>query len=349
MARGPRVVALGGGTGLSTLLHGIKEYTYNVTAVVTVTDDGGSSGRLRGELGILPPGDIRNVLVALADTEPLMERLFQHRFGRGQLKGHTLGNLFIGALAELLGSFEEALRASSRVLAVRGEVLPSTVDDVRLVATFPGGHEVAGETRIAEEGRTRGRIVALRLDPPDCRPVPAALDAIAAADVILIGPGSLYTSIAPNLLVPGVAEAIRRSPAYKVFVVNVMTQPGETIGFTALDHYEAVESWLGRGVIDAVVVNTGRIAEERLRGYRSEQAAPVEPSLEALASRGVKVISGDLVTAEGLVRHDSHKLARVIMGEVLRAALKDSSRLVERLVLAERLGRVPRRRKGRRP
>lgn len=340
LPRGPRVVAVGGGTGLSTFLHGIKEYTYNVTAIVTVTDDGGSSGRLRGELGILPPGDVRNVLVALADTEPLMERLFQHRFSRGQLKGHTLGNLFIGALAESLGSFEEAVRASSRVLAVRGQVLPSTPDDVRLVAEFGDGREVHGESAIVAAGRTGDAIRTLRLEPRDCRAVPAALEAVAEADAIILGPGSLFTSVVPNLLVPDLRDAIRRSRAFKVYVVNVMTQPGESQGLPASGHVEAVERYLGTGILHAVVVNTGRLSEARLSAYRAEAAEPVAADIDALARRGLRVLSGDLATREGLVRHDSGRLARVIMRAVMDVSMRETSRLVDRVVLAERLARA---------
>ncbi|MBX6724353.1 MAG: YvcK family protein, partial [Dactylosporangium sp.] len=275
LPRGPRVVALGGGTGLSAFLQGAKEYTYNITAIVTVTDDGGSSGRLRGELGILPPGDIRNVLVALADTEPLMERLFQHRFGRGALAGHSLGNLFIGALSESLGSFEEAVRASSRVLAVRGQVLPATTSDARLVGRFADGSEVSGESAIVAHGRQGHRLASLRLEPEGCRAVPAALDAVRAADVIVLGPGSLFTSIVPNLLVPDLRDVIRRSRAYKIYVVNVMTQPGETDGLTASGHLEVLERFLGRGVLDAVIVHDRPLPEERLAPYRAAGAAPV--------------------------------------------------------------------------
>jgi DNA-binding protein WhiA len=228
--RGPRVVAIGGGTGLSTLLRGLKEYTANITAIVTVADDGGSSGRLRGELGILPPGDLRNCLAALAETEPLMAEVFQHRFERGSLAGHTVGNVLIGALAEITGDFVTAVSAASRVLAVRGRVLPSTVDQVQLVARLQDGREVRGESAITAAG---GRIAEIRLEPRDARALPEACEAVAAADLIVIGPGSLYTSILPNMLLPELAAAVRQARGTRLFVVNVMTQPGETGGFTA--------------------------------------------------------------------------------------------------------------------
>lgn len=342
LPRGPKVVALGGGTGLSAFLQGVKEYTYNVTAIVTVTDDGGSSGRLRGELGIPPPGDVRNALVALADTEPLMEAVLQHRFGRGALRGHSLGNLFIGALCESLGSFEEAVRAASRVLAVRGQVLPSTAADVRLLAEFEDGRTVVGETAIVAAGREGRRIRALRLLPADCRALPEALSAVREADVIVLGPGSLYTSVLPNLLVPDLREAIRRARALRVYVVNVMTQPGETDGMTASDHLAAVEGLLGPGSVDALVVHEGPLGEDRLRAYRALGSEPVAADGEALRRRGLVVVTGDFATREGLIRHDPRRLARAVMRLVLDRGLPGAARLFDRVVLAERLARTSR-------
>lgn len=314
--RGPRVVAVGGGTGLPAVLRGLKEYTANLTAVVTVADDGGSSGRLRSEFGILPPGDIRNCLVALADTEPLMERLFQYRFRQGEgLSGHSFGNLFILAMSEAAGDFYEAIRASSQVLAVRGRVIPSTLAHVVLKAELGDGQTVVGESAI---GRAGGAIRRVALDPPDPEPVPDALQAIAEADAIVLGPGSLYTSILPNLLVPGLAAAIRRSPAVKIYVCNVMTQPGETDGYTASDHVRAIFAHAGQGLIDWVVVNTTPVPPHIQRRYASEGAFPVEVDAPELERLGVQVARAPVADVSGgLVRHDPARLALVIARLVL--------------------------------
>src|SRR5205807_7601916 len=253
LAKGPRVVAIGGGTGLSVLLRGIKKYTGNIVAIVTVADDGGSSGRLRDEYRVLPPGDFRQCLTALAETEPLMTQLFQHRFGGdGSLSGHSFGNLFITAMAEITGDFEHALRESGRVLAVRGQIIPSTLRDVTLCAT--AGAEVrVGESRVpyGEE-----RIDRVFLDPPDPSVNPEAEAAILDSELIVVGPGSLYTSILPNLLVDGLVEALRASPAVKVYVCNVATQPGETTGFTVSEHLDAIEKHVGGNLFDYVIVNS---------------------------------------------------------------------------------------------
>ena len=229
LEKGPKILAIGGGTGLSVLLRGLKEYTSNITAVVTVTDDGGSSGRLRGEMGILPPGDLRNCVLALADTEPLLEELFQHRFQKGSdLEGHSFGNLFIAAMTEMMG-FKRAILEFSKVLAIRGTVLPVTLEHVFLKARFTDGTEAEGETSIVKEGKTIKR---LSLFPSSCKPLPEVISAIKEADAIILGPGSLYTSVLPNLLVPGVKEAIKESSALCIYVCNIMTQAGETQGFS---------------------------------------------------------------------------------------------------------------------
>nr|NLA06507.1 uridine diphosphate-N-acetylglucosamine-binding protein YvcK [Bacillota bacterium] len=240
LGRGPKIVVVGGGTGLSTLLRGLKEFTGNLTAIVTVADDGGSSGRLRREMGVLPPGDIRDCLVALADSEPLMARLFEYRFPEGDptgLGGHAFGNLFIATMSAITGDFDEAVKESSRVLAVRGRVLPSTLENVALVAQCQGGQVVCGESTI---GRCSTRIEKVFLKPANPRALPEALESIAEADAIVLGPGSLFTSVIPNLLVEGIADAIRESRAPRIYVCNVMTQPGETDCFTAADHVEAI-------------------------------------------------------------------------------------------------------------
>jgi len=312
----PRVVALGGGTGLSVLLRGLKERTHRVTAVVTVADDGGSSGRLRDELGMLPPGDIRSCLVALAEAEPLMRRLFQYRFDQGHgLQGHTFGNLFIAAMTEITGDFQEAVRLSSRVLAVKGRVLPATLEHVTLAAEMEDGRVVDGETAITG---ARGTIRRVWLEP-NCSPVPETLSAIAEADMVVIGPGSLYTSVLPTLVVSGVAEAIARSRAVKVYVANVMTQPGETDGYRVSDHVRAIIDHAGTGVIGWVAVNDAGIRPELAERYKAEGSEPVVLDLEVVRRMGVSVLQGDLVEQGEYARHDPEKLAEALFS-VLPAA-----------------------------
>ncbi|MDI6870663.1 MAG: uridine diphosphate-N-acetylglucosamine-binding protein YvcK [Bacillota bacterium] len=310
--RGPRVVGIGGGTGMGTLLRGLKEHTDNLTAIVTVADDGGSSGRLRAEMGVLPPGDVRMCLVALADTEPLMERLFQYRFrqaGEG-LTGHNFGNLFIAALTAITGDFEEAIKESSKVLAVRGQVLPSTLTNVVLHAELADGRVIAGESEIA---RARGRVRRVFLTPSAPPALPEALAALAAAEVVVLGPGSLYTSVLPNLLVHGIAEGIRRSPAVKVYVCNVMTQPGETDGYTVSDHVQAILDHAGPGLIDYALVNTLPVPSNLRRKYQEQGAEPVVYDPERLAGMGVTAVTGNLASLTDLVRHDPERLAQAIL------------------------------------
>ncbi|MEX2355644.1 MAG: YvcK family protein [Thermaerobacterales bacterium] len=332
---GPRIVVIGGGTGLATLLRGLKTYTDNLTAIVAVTDDGGSSGRLRSETDMLPPGDIRNVIVALADAEPLMAALFQHRFRQGSLAGHSFGNLFILAMSETLGDFEQAVRESSKVLAVRGQVIPATLSRVDLVARLADGRLVRGESAIARVGR---EIVDLRLDPADVKPLRQALDAIRQADLVVLGPGSLYTSILPGLLMPEMVEVLRKTKAVRAFVVNVMTQRGETDGFTASDHLRILADQAGAGLVDWVVVNTGRAAVHRLMPYRREGSEPVTVDRAALAAMGFEVQSGDLLSAQDLVRHDPGRLARALL-QILLDHPRGGRRLLSDLLLAERIHR----------
>ena len=311
LEQGPRVVAIGGGTGLATLLRGLKTYTSNITAIVTVTDDGGSSGRLRGELGLPPPGDIRNCLVALADTEPLMEGLFQHRFGRGSsLEGHSFGNLFIAAMAEVSGDFEQAVRESSRVLAVRGRILPSTNATAVLNAEFTDGSRANGESAIRAAGKAIARV---SLSPPDAEPLADSLAAIADADLIVLGPGSVYTSIVPNLLVDGIAAAIAASPALVIYVANIMTEHGETDGYGVAEHLEAVHQHAGRAIVDVIVENDAPVAAAVAAAYAAEQATPVPPSRGEIERRGVRVTRAPLVSDGPLARHDPHLLAVTIM------------------------------------
>ena len=326
--RGARIVALGGGTGLSTLLRGLKEYLAlgpgepghpiaDLAAIVTVTDDGGSSGRLRREYRILPPGDIRNCLVALSDDEALLGRLFQYRFhaGRG-LRGHSFGNLFLTALSHVTGDFTEAVRVSSKVLAIRGRIFPSTLQNVTLEATLENGRRVQGETRIS---KSRVRIRRIALVPRRVRPLPEALQAIAAADLILLGPGSLYTSILPNLLIPEVASAIASSKAPRVYISNLMTQPGETSGYTLADHLRAIQRHILGRVVDWVVANRRPVSPGVARRYRAEGAEPVTPDVRELQKLGLRVVLDDLLEEHGVIRHDARRLARLLLGEfVLR-------------------------------
>ncbi len=335
LERGPRIVAIGGGTGLPVLLRGLKEYTSNLTAIVTVGDDGGSSGRLRGEMGILPPGDLRNCLLALADTEPLLESLFAYRFNGGGegLSGHNFGNLFIAAMSQITGDFGQAIRASSQVLAVRGQVLPATLENLVLQAEMEDGSVVRGETAISQ---ARKKICRLSLDPPTAQPVPEALEAIAEAEAIILGPGSLYTSILPNLMITGIAEAIRASRARKIYVCNCMTQPGETAGFTASDHVRAILEHVGSGTIEAVVVNVAPIREEILAAYRLDGAEPVRVDAGELANLGVRILGATVVGGEKRVRHDPLKLARVVLGDLLDSPVA-TRRFWDFHLLSERL------------
>jgi uncharacterized cofD-like protein len=318
-----RVVAFGGGTGLAAVLRGLKKHLYpsraeggrvaltDLAAVVTVTDDGGSSGRLRRDYHVLPPGDIRNCLVALSADEALLGRLFQYRFPRGPaLGGHSFGNLFLTALAGVTGDFAEAVRLSSEVLAIRGRIFPSATEPVTLEAELDNGDRVRGETRIS---RSRRRIHRVRLQPRHSRPLPEVLDAIRQADLIFIGPGSLYTSVISNLLVDGVAEAVRRSKASRVYIANLMTQPGETIGYTASDHLQALIDHFGPGLVDWVVLNR-RVPSARLAGrYRAAGASLVEPDTERLETMGVGWVAADLIDEGDVARHSPERLGRLLI------------------------------------
>ncbi|MFA4884375.1 MAG: gluconeogenesis factor YvcK family protein [Desulfotomaculaceae bacterium] len=308
LKRGPKVVVIGGGTGLSVLLRGLKEYTSNLTAIVTVADDGGSSGRLRGDLGILPPGDIRNCLVALADKEPLMEELLQYRFSTGELAGHSIGNLLLAALTDTTGGFDKAVRSLSKVLAVRGQVLPATLSDITLYAELDDGRVVQGESKIS---CTTG-IKKVFLKPSRCLPLPEALSAIREADAVVLGPGSLYTSIIPNLLVKGIPEALAKTAAIKIYVCNVMTQPGETGGYTASSHLRAIIAHAGK-FLDYVVLNTGQVSPRLRARYRQEGAEPVAADLAEVEKLGIEAVCEDLVYRTEVVRHHPDKLARTVL------------------------------------
>lgn len=310
--KGAKVVAIGGGTGLSMLLKGIKKYTNNITAVVTVGDDGGSSGRLREEMGILPPGDIRNCIAALADDENMITELFQYRFKNGEgLEGHSFGNLFLTALCAITGNMVKAVKESSNVLNIRGVVLPATLDDMKLAAEFDDGTIVKGESNIPEAHK---RIKRLFTEPEVCKALPEVLTAIADADLIILGPGSLYTSVIPNLLVSGIVEAIMASRAKKIYVCNIMTQPGETDDYSVASHVNALLNHAkGRKIIDAVLVNDS-LPDNISEGYAKSGSIPVRLDMENLAPTGVTVVSQKLIqeNKEGLVRHSSHRVARAV-------------------------------------
>jgi uncharacterized cofD-like protein len=322
--RGIKLVALGGGTGLSTLLSGLKRlvgeddrgglWLESLAAIVTVSDDGGSSGRLREELQMLPPGDIRNCMVALSEDSSLISRLFRYRFpGDGHLGGHSFGNLFLAALTAVTGDFVEAVRLSSEVLASKGRIYPATLNDVRLVAELEDGTEVRGETNITA---SRPAIRRLRLEPEQCLPLPEALTALRAADVITLGPGSLYTSILPNLLVARVAESIGESDAVKIFVCNLMTQPGETDGYTARRHLEVVKRYAPEIKFDYVVVNNRPVSEDQAERYAAEGARQIgltDHLLEREFSGEAEIVRTDLLDEGEKVRHSPEKLARVIL------------------------------------
>lgn len=318
LLRGPRVVAIGGGTGLSTLLSGIKLFTSNITAIVTVTDTGGSSGRLRDELDMLPPGDIRNCLVALADAGPLIRDLFQYRFEVGEgLKGHSFGNLFITALSKVTGDFEKAISESSKVLAIRGRVLPSTLEKVTLVGEFTDGTILEGETNITE---ARKPLKNMGLKPDNCRACPEALDAIENADMIILGPGSLYTSILPNLLITDINEAILKSDAYKIYIANMMTQPGETDNFSTWEHLRVLIEHTDPRMIDACFVNVESIPEEMRGKYSEKGSVPVELDLDIIRERGYEVVEGRFLKVDGQVRHHAEELSRLIFDHYYKMA-----------------------------
>lgn len=318
-----RIVSIGGGNGLATLLRGLKRYVraaqggIELTAIVTVTDDGGSSGRLRREFDVLPPGDIRNCMVALSQDEALLARLFNYRFDSGRgLKGHSFGNLFLTAMTHLTGDFAHAVRLSAEVLAVGGRIFPSTASNVQLEATLDDGSQVYGETRI---GRSKEPIAHVRLKPRRVKPLKGALEAIAEADIITLGPGSLFTSVIPNLLVEGVPKAIAKSKATKVYFVNLMTQPGETSGYRASDHVEQVLKHCVRhrsNLIDVCVVNSGALGSGAVREYGAKSAKPVEADYDRLKELGIRVVSADLVRLSGRrktnkIRHDPGAIGAV--------------------------------------
>ncbi len=308
LQKGPKITAIGGGTGLSTVLRGLKEYTENITAVVSVADDGGSSGKLRNELGMLPPGDIRNCLAALADQESLLDSLFQYRFSEQHLSGHCMGNLLLAALNDMSGDLEQAIHSLSQIFAIRGQVLPVTLEPVSLGAEFMDGEIVLGESVIPEQKKPIKRVF---LEPSFCRTLPEVLKAIKESDLILLAPGSLYTSLLPNLLVHGIREALAESTAVKVYVCNIMTQQGETNGYTASRHVQEIQKVSGN-ILDYVLVNTAEMSKEMREIYRKESSTLVKPDLRKLEKLGVKVIAGDFIKEGKSIRHDTEKIARIV-------------------------------------
>jgi uncharacterized cofD-like protein len=320
---GQKLVAIGGGTGLSTLLAGLKGlvgktedpiWIESLSGIVTVSDDGGSSGRLRDELQMLPPGDIRNCMIALSEDSTLLSRLFRYRFrGEGDLGGHSFGNLFLAALTEVTGDFTEAIRLSSEVLASKGHIFPATISDVRLAAELEDGSIVRGETQISA---SKLPIRRLRLEPEQCLPLPEALKAIRAADVITVGPGSLYTSILPNLLVAQVARVIGKTRATKIFINNLMTQPGETDGYSARKHLETIKTYAPEIHFDYVVVNNRRISAEQAERYAAEGAYQIgiKDSIYEIVDEATEIVRADLLDDGEKVRHNSERLAQVVLG-----------------------------------
>ena len=311
LERGPRIVVIGGGTGLSVLLHGLKEFTSNITAIVTVGDDGGSSGRLRSQYNMPPPGDIRNCLVALADSEALMSDLFQFRFKEaGELEGHSFGNLFILAMLKVTGDFEKAIREASKILSIRGRVVPSTVKMVTLMAQHKDGSMTVGESNIT---KARSPIERMHLKPEGCGASQDALEAIQNAEAIILGPGSLYTSILPNLLIEDIANALALVPVPKVYVCNVMTQPHETDHFTAFDHVNVLIEHSRPEVVSHVIVNTGLIPANVLAKYAKEEAYPVSADPTKIRSLGYEVMDDNIITYHDTVRHNSRRVSKMIL------------------------------------
>jgi uncharacterized cofD-like protein len=307
----PRIVVIGGGTGLPVLLRGLKQYPVDITAIVTVADDGGSSGRIREDLQIPPPGDVRNVLVALSDVEPLVEEMFQHRFSTSnELSGHSLGNLILAAMTSITGNFVHAIQEMSKVLNVRGKVMPAANQSVVLHAEMEDGMIVSGESKIPYSGK---KIKKVFLTPKNIRPLPETIQAIRQADLIILGPGSLYTSILPNLLVPRLGDEVCRSEAKKVYICNLMTQAGETHGFTASDHVRAIYDHMNCAFINTILVNNEEVPPDVQLRYKEELANPVSLDLPRLSELGLEVVHADIANLEnGALRHDPKKVAKIL-------------------------------------
>lgn len=335
LRRGPKIVVVGGGTGLSTLLRGLKQYSCNLTAIVTVADDGGSSGKLRNELGIQPPGDVRNCLVALANTEDVMVKLFSYRFKGGALENHSLGNLLLAGLTNIFGDFQKGIEQVGKVFAIRGKVFPSTLEQVVLFADFEDGTRVYGQTAVRD---TEGKIHRVYLEPSDCHPLPEALQAIEEADLIVLGPGSLYTSVLPNLLVVGLREKIREVKAPCVYVCNVMTEKGETDGYRVSDHLKAILDHCGAGFIDAVLAAKGKINAPLPERYGAEDAVPVITDPKEVEKLGVKYYEANLMQVGNVVRHDPDRLAKELISLLFRLKpMRERIALVDSYLLNQKL------------
>ena len=340
LVKGPKIVVIGGGTGLATMLRGLKKYTDNITAIVTVADDGGGSGVLREDLGILPPGDIRNCILALADTEPLMEELLQYRFKDGRLKDQSFGNLFLAAMDGISNNFEEAVQKMSSVLAVTGKVIPVTLDNIVLRAKLQNGNIIDGESNIPKAAlEYNSAIDEVFIEPKDAKAIQEALIAISAADAVILGPGSLYTSIIPNLLVREITEALKKTDALRIYVSNIMTQPGESDNYTVKDHIEAIHKHAKCKVVDYVLVNIGKISEELEQKYHNDNANMVNINEKEVTKLGIEVIKSDFVKIQkGYVRHDEDKLAAILFETIMgKKLLHDKKKIVEYFYLSQRL------------
>ena len=340
LVKGPKIVVIGGGTGLSTMLRGLKYYTSNITAIVTVGDNGGGSGALREDLGMLPPGDIRNCLLALADTEPIMEDLLQYRFKDGRLKNQSFGNLFLAAMAGISENFEEAVQKMSSVLAVTGKVIPVTLDDMQLMAELENGNKVYGESEIPEEAvKQKSKIKKLFIIPEDAEPLDEAVEAIREADAIVMGPGSLYTSVISNLLVKKIRSAVRKSKAYKIYISNIMTQPGETGGFSVSDHLREIKKYGGKEIVDCVIANKEEISEDLKEKYIKENSIQVKADKKKIHDMNVELVLGDLVRVDnGFVKHDTDKLAGLIINTIMeKKLLYERKKIIEYMYLSQRI------------
>ena len=340
LVKGPKIVVIGGGTGLSTMLRGLKYYTSNITAIVTVGDDGGGSGALREDLGMLPPGDIRNCILALADTEPLMEDLLRYRFTEGRLKGQSFGNLFLAAMDGVSDNFVGAVQKMSSVLAVTGKVLPVTLDDMKLMAQLDNGNVVEGESDIPEEAfKQKSKINRLMIVPEDAKPLEEALQAIKDADAIVMGPGSLYTSVIPNLLVKGIVSEIKKSSAYKIYISNVMTQPGETDGFKVYDHIKVLKKYGGKDIVDCVIANNGSISYDMKKKYKDKNSDIVTIDRDKLKDFGIEIVEKNLIkVSKGTIKHDSDYLAQVLVETIMeKKLLYDRRKIIEYMYLSQRI------------
>ncbi|MBW9155581.1 YvcK family protein [Clostridium sp. FP2] len=340
LVKGPKIVVIGGGTGLATMLRGLKKYTNNITAIVTVADDGGGSGVLREDLGILPPGDIRNCILALADTEPLMEELLQYRFKDGRLKDQNFGNLFLAAMDGISNNFEEAVQKMSSVLAVTGRVIPVTLDNMVLKAKLQNGKIIDGESNIPKAALDyNSPIEEVFIEPIDAKAIKEALFAINGADAVILGPGSLYTSIIPNLLVREIRDALDKTKALRIYVSNIMTQPGESDNFCVCDHIKAIHKHAGCKVVDYVLVNVGRLSNDLEEKYQKDNSNMVNINEKEVKKLGIEVIKSDFVKIQkGYVRHDADKLAAIILETIMEKKLfYDKKRIVEYFYLSQRL------------